>query len=85
MTRQIDAIAYIEWGGQYDRRELELIEYPPGEFSFEDMTGGHLTLHNYLSVHTSVESAKTELVNFVRQLGEPASYVDFGGRGIVSG
>ncbi len=79
-----DAVAYILWGGQYDVREMELIEYPIGSFHYEDNTGGYLTLHNcYPHDFQTAELAKFALLQTVFTWGEDTSYVDFGEAGII--
>lgn len=81
MSREIDAKAYILWGGQYDVRELELIEYQ-GMFQYDDMTGGYVTIHDYTEPRPTKEQAKADLMKYVFDLGEPTSYIDFGPEGI---
>lgn len=78
----IDAVAYIEWGGQYDVRDLELIEWD-GQFQYEDLTGGHMTIHNCVAERSSKREAKQALCSFLFHLGESSTYIDFGSEGII--
>lgn len=82
MPNDIDAKAYILWGGQYDVRELVLIEWQ-GEFTWEDETGGYMTIHDHLQSWPSAREAKRELLSFLFRLGEPGTWIDFGPDGII--
>lgn len=72
-----EAKAYIEWGGQYDVRDLELIAWQ-GTFVWEDMTGGHMTIHDFLTPRATESEATEDLKRVVFGLGEPSTYIDFG-------
>ena len=70
---------YVLWGGQYDVREMEVIDYD-GAYHLEDTTGGHIsfTTERYMDVG----DAKVALANHVFSIGEPTSYIDFGEDGV---
>lgn len=74
---------YIEWGGQYDVREVALVFWQ-GKYSYEDLTGGHLVLHNHLSDHDTLAAAKEELERFVFNLGESRTFIDYGSEQVWS-
>ena len=82
MKQKVDAIAYVEWGGAYDTRELELIEYPKGKFFYEDLTGGHVSL-TQATAYNSPQTAKTVLLRVVFLLGEEHTFIVFGEAGII--
>lgn len=75
------AMAYVEWGGAYDRRRLELIK-DGDTYQYEDLTGGHVSLTQD-SAYATVEAAKQMLLSVVFALGESRTYIDFGTGGIV--
>lgn len=75
------ATAYVEWGGAYDVRRMELIEYK-GRFQYEDLTGGHVSLSQD-STYKTAENAKSALLKVVFILGEENTYIDFETGGIV--
>ncbi len=82
-TTKVDAIAYVEWGGAYDTRELELIEYPAGRWFYEDLTGGCAVSLTQETAYESPREAKRMLLSVVFALGEPDSFIDFGDAGII--
>jgi hypothetical protein len=82
-TSDKTCLAYIEWGGAYDCRELELLEFE-GCVWWEELTGGYLNLNRCLTQdHTTRQVADTELLEFIFNLGESCSFVEFYDRGII--
>lgn len=73
--------AYVEWGGMYDIRKLELIIWQ-GHYSYEDRTGGHVSLTQD-SEYATLAEATAALIKVVFTLGESRTYLDFGTGGIV--
>jgi hypothetical protein len=78
----MEAKVYIEWGGAYDARNMELIEWE-GRFHWEDNTGGYMTLHNQYEPQDSREKADEVLLAFVMNLGEPHTFIEFEDRGVI--
>lgn len=77
---KIDAVAYVEWGGQYDRRELKLDDWH-GKYWYEDETGGDYSFTT--NEYDSPREAKQALLRDVFRIGEPETFVDFGEFGII--
>jgi len=73
-----EAKAYIEWGGMYDSRRLELDEYK-GVYEWTDFGASDaLDLGRQIGECQSLDEAKSRLEQVVFSIGEPATYIAWG-------
>ncbi len=73
----LSAEVYIEWGGQYDKRHVELLR-DDGDLFWEDFDASNaLDLADRLVSAPTVEESKQRLKEEVFRIGEPSSYIVF--------
>lgn len=75
--------AYILWGGMFDTRDIQLLHWK-GKWQWEDLTGGHMTLHNVVHESDTPEMADIRLMDYVFELGEPGTWLQLGDKVIRS-